>query len=156
MNLTVFGGTGPAGLLRVDQALAEGHRVTAFARTPAKLPAAPRLTVIEGGLGDHERMASAIAGADAVISLLGPRKPYRAKAVPVLTDGLRTIVAALKEHQVRRLVALSTPSSPDPADRKEFVLGLGIKDLPEVLPGRVRRVRADGRGRELSACRTAA
>lgn len=106
MNLTVFGGTGPAGLLLIDQALAEGHRVTAFARTPSKLPAAPRLTVVEGGLGDHEPMASAIAGADAVISLLGPRKPYRAGDVPVLTDGCRTIVAAMKEHQVRRLIAL--------------------------------------------------
>jgi putative NADH-flavin reductase len=127
MNLTVFGGTGPTGLLLIDQALAGGHHVTAFARTPAKLPNHPRLTAIEGQLDDREQVASAITGADAVISLLGPRKPYRAQDVPALTEGLGAIVAAMKEYQVRRLIALSTPSSPDPADRKELVLDLSIK-----------------------------
>jgi putative NADH-flavin reductase len=127
VNLTVFGGTGPTGLLLIDRALGEGHRVSAFARTPAKLPRDPRLIAVEGSLGDSERIAAVVAGADAVISLLGPRKPYRAEDVAVLTDGCRAIVAGMQEHQVRRLVALSTPSSRDPADGNEFVLGLSVK-----------------------------
>ena len=61
-----------------------------------------------------------------MISLLGPRKPYRAQDVPVFIDRCRAIVAAMTEHQIRRLIALSTPSRRDPADRKEFLLGLGI------------------------------
>ncbi len=134
LNLTVFGGTGPTGLLLIDQALAEGRCVTAFARTPSKLPNAPRLTAVEGGLGDHERISSAVSGTDAVISLLGPRKPYRSGEVPALTNGCRAIVAAMKEHRVRRLIALSTPSSSDPADRKEFVLDLSIKIGRELFP----------------------
>lgn len=127
MKLTVFGGTGPAGLLLIDRALADGHHVTAFARTPAKLPSDARLKVVEGQLSDHARIASAIVGANAVISLLGPRKPYRATDVPALTDGVRAIVAAMTEHRVRRLIALSTPSTRDPADRKELMLDLSVK-----------------------------
>lgn len=69
-----------------------------------------------------------------MISLLGPRKPYRSGEVPALTNGCRAIVAAMKEHRVRRLIALSTPSSSDPADRKEFVLDLSIKIGRELFP----------------------
>jgi uncharacterized protein YbjT (DUF2867 family) len=37
MRLTVFGGTGPTGMLLVPQALIAGHDVTAYVRNPAKL-----------------------------------------------------------------------------------------------------------------------
>ena len=37
MNLLIFGATGGTGRQLVAQALAQGHTVTAFARTPAKL-----------------------------------------------------------------------------------------------------------------------
>lgn len=38
MRITVFGGTGPTGLLLIDQALTEGHEVVAYARTPRSCP----------------------------------------------------------------------------------------------------------------------
>ncbi|WP_269085789.1 NAD(P)H-binding protein, partial [Mycolicibacter kumamotonensis] len=38
LRISIFGGTGPTGLLVVEQALANGHDVVAFARTPSKLP----------------------------------------------------------------------------------------------------------------------
>ncbi|MGH8995930.1 MAG: NAD(P)-dependent oxidoreductase [Acidimicrobiales bacterium] len=127
MNLTVYGGTGPAGVLLIEQAVAAGHGVTAYVRTPSKLQGDPRLTVVEGQLDDPERVAAAVDGADAVISLLGPTKPYRAEDVPVLTEAPRVIVAAMRDHQVGRLVALSTPSVHDPADRREYLLDLSIR-----------------------------
>lgn len=37
MKITVFGATGRTGLHLVDQALARGHAVTVFVRSPAKL-----------------------------------------------------------------------------------------------------------------------
>jgi len=38
MRLTVFGGTGPTGMLLVQQAPVAGHDVTAYARNPPSSP----------------------------------------------------------------------------------------------------------------------
>ena len=39
MNVTVFGATGAIGSLTVNEFLANGHTVTAYARNPNKIPA---------------------------------------------------------------------------------------------------------------------
>ena len=52
MRITVFGATGPAGRLAVHRALDQGHKVTAYARNPAKLDERPGLTVVAGELDD--------------------------------------------------------------------------------------------------------
>ena len=50
LQLTVFGATGKIGRHVIDQLLAAGHTVTAYARDPSKLPTTqPNLTVIQGG-----------------------------------------------------------------------------------------------------------
>jgi NAD(P)-dependent dehydrogenase (short-subunit alcohol dehydrogenase family) len=73
MKITVFGATGRTGLHLVDQALARGHAVTVFVRSPAKLGAMrSRVTVMQGDLQGQEQVAQAIAGAKAVVSVLGP------------------------------------------------------------------------------------
>lgn len=38
MHLTIFGATGATGQRLIEQALAAGHQVTAYARDPDKLP----------------------------------------------------------------------------------------------------------------------
>ena len=51
MRWTVFGGTGPIGMLPVPQALIAGHDVTAYVRNPAKLTLThPALSVAAGEL----------------------------------------------------------------------------------------------------------
>src|SRR4051812_18786228 len=88
MNLTVFGATGGIGRHVVSQALDAGHHVTAYARNPAKLNLThPNLTVIAGELSDRAAVGRAVAGADAVISALGPslaprQPPCRSLRVP--------------------------------------------------------------------------
>lgn len=72
MRISVFGGTGPTGLLLVQQALSQGHDVVAFARTPSKLPQHERLSVVEGQLDDPVKISAAIVGTDTVVSVLGP------------------------------------------------------------------------------------
>lgn len=37
-HLLILGGTGPAGLILIEHALSKGHKITAFARTPSKIP----------------------------------------------------------------------------------------------------------------------
>jgi uncharacterized protein YbjT (DUF2867 family) len=118
LRICVFGGTGPTGLLLVNYALAEGHHVVAFARTPTKLPDHERLSIVEGQLENADKIAAAVRGSDVVLSLLGPG--INAADVPPLVTGYRNIVAAMREHGVRRLVALGTPSMPDDADGKDW------------------------------------
>jgi putative NADH-flavin reductase len=72
-RVALFGATGKIGHQVLDQLLGDGHDVTAFVRNPAKLDLThPELRVIQGELSDAAAVASAIRGADAVISALGP------------------------------------------------------------------------------------
>ena len=49
MKLVIFGATGTVGEKVVEQALEQGHQVTAFARTPAKLNVQhPNLLLFQG------------------------------------------------------------------------------------------------------------
>ena len=114
MRLTVFGATGEAGQQIIAQALAAGDRVVAYARNPAKLRVAhERLTVAQGELTDEAGIEQAVSGADAVISVLGPRGDSRDKPI---TRGTQNILAAMKKLGVRRLIINSTVSAPDPND----------------------------------------
>jgi putative NADH-flavin reductase len=125
LHISIFGGTGPTGLLVVEQALAAGHDVVAFARTPSKLPRQDRLSVIEGQLDDLTKVKAAVAGSDAVVSVLGPGT--KAADVPPIVAGTSNIVGAMREHGVRRLVATGTPSITDPADDSDWRVGLLVK-----------------------------
>ena len=72
MRLLVFGATGGTDRECVDQALAEGHQVTAFVRQPAALAVQhPDLTIIQGDITDQDAVRRAIPGHDVVISALG-------------------------------------------------------------------------------------
>ena len=115
MRITVFGGTGATGRLLIDQALEEGHAVTAYARHPEKL-GAPRdgLTVIAGELSDEAAIERAVAGADAVVSLLGQGRPVKGTPIAI---GTRSILAAMSKAGVRRIVVIATASAADPQDR---------------------------------------
>ncbi|ABL81698.1 MULTISPECIES: NAD(P)H-binding protein [unclassified Nocardioides] len=118
MHITVFGATGPAGKLVIRRALDQGHRVTAYARNPAKLDELPGLHVVVGELDDAAAVRTAVTGADAVISLLGPGRD-KASIAP-LVPGMQTIIDQMTEAGTRRLVTTSTPSAPDPADRRDL------------------------------------
>jgi putative NADH-flavin reductase len=116
-RVAVFGASGKIGRHVVDQLLADGKRVTAYVRNPAKLTAThANLTVIEGALDDPAGIAKAVDGANAVISALGPSLKRGAKGTPV-ADGTRHIVAAMEGAGVRRFVGLATPSIADPLDQ---------------------------------------
>jgi putative NADH-flavin reductase len=126
MKIAVFGGSGATGRLLIEQALEEGHSVTAYARHPEKLGASrERLTVIRGELSDAAAIARAVAGADAVVSLLGQGRPV--KGTPIAT-GTRGILAAMSKADVRRIVVIATASAADPKDRpplrSRFFIGI--------------------------------
>ncbi|HJV13829.1 MAG TPA: NAD(P)H-binding protein [Propionibacteriaceae bacterium] len=91
MNVAVFGATGAIGSLTVNELLADGHTVTAYARNPEKIPSGwgNCVRVIIGELSDADAIDRAVQGADAVVSALGPSLDRKATGLP-LVDGTRT------------------------------------------------------------------
>ncbi len=132
MRITVFGGTGPTGLILVQEALTEGHNVVAYARTPAKLPLHERLTAVEGQLDDTRAIAEVVDGSDAVLSVLGPGT--NKKDAPPIVTGTHAIVAAMREHGIERLAVIGTPSIPDPEDGKDLRIRLMVKAIRTTQP----------------------
>jgi putative NADH-flavin reductase len=112
MRLAIFGATGGTGRHLVERAIAEGHEVTAFVRNPSRMPARhERLKVVVGDVFDAGRVREAVAGNEAVISVLGSRQPSnplhpRRPGDPngPASAGSENIVAAMKEHGLRRFV----------------------------------------------------
>lgn len=112
MRVVIFGSTGGTGRRLVERAIAEGHEVTAFARNPSRVRARHRrLEVFVGDALDPSNVREAVAGNEAVISLLGSRQPSnplhpRRPGDPdgVASAGSENIVAAMEEHGVRRFV----------------------------------------------------
>ncbi|WP_336852393.1 SDR family oxidoreductase [Sinomonas albida] len=105
MKLTVFGATGGTGREVVRQASAAGHEVTAVVRDPARLAAVPGVAVVRADVMDPAGIASALAGADAVVSALGNREIRR--PTTVCSAGASSIIAAMKGAGVRRLAVVS-------------------------------------------------
>ncbi|MBK7181295.1 MAG: NAD(P)H-binding protein [Chloroflexi bacterium] len=93
MKITIFGSTGGTGKELVNQALAAGHEVTVYVRNPAKLTGLQdRVMVVQGNLEDRDAIGEAVAGAEAVISALGPTNN---KPGNPLTAGMDHIVTAM-------------------------------------------------------------
>jgi putative NADH-flavin reductase len=119
MKLTIVAATGGIGRLLVDQALAAGHDVTAVARRPRDLPADLRVVTADLATPDPDVLESAVRGADAVLSALGPR--HKADE-GVVAPGTRALVEAMGKTGVRRIVVVSaapigtvaSPGRPNP------------------------------------------
>jgi putative NADH-flavin reductase len=110
--LAIFGPTGGTGRRLVERAIAEGHEVTAFVRNPSRMRARHRrLKIVVGDASDAAKVRAAVAGTEAVISVLGTRRPSnplhpRRPGDPhgPVSAGSANIIAAMKEHGLRRFV----------------------------------------------------
>jgi putative NADH-flavin reductase len=111
MKLLIFGATGGTGRHLVEQALTQGHTVTAFTRNHARLVSTdPNLSVVQGDVLDLASVRSATGGQEAVLAVLGT--PIR-KEGTVRSEGTRNIIRAMEEAGVRRLIAQSTVGAGD-------------------------------------------
>ena len=76
MKLLIFGATGGTGRKLVEQALEQGHAVTAFARDPGKVKTTHlNLTVVKGDILEPASVTAAVQGQDSVLSALGIKLP---------------------------------------------------------------------------------
>ncbi len=99
MKVLVFGATGGTGRALVEQALEQGHAVTAFARDPAKVRGARQnLAVARGNMLDLNSVEAAVQGQDAVLSALGTSLPI-----------LAIVLSAFAFQILARILALHGP-----------------------------------------------
>ncbi|WP_043497336.1 NAD(P)-dependent oxidoreductase [Georgenia sp. SUBG003] len=111
MKVLVVGATGGSGRAAVAALSARGHEVTVLTRREAA-GWAGAVRVVVGDATRQADVSSAVEGQDAVLVTLGIREnPVRVRlrgpagtAIDVRSRGTRNVVAAMREHGVRRLV----------------------------------------------------
>ena len=126
MKITVIGATGGTGRLVLEQALARGYEVTAFARNPQTLPKHTNLTVIKGSLSDIVALSRAMAGSDAVLCCLGV---HEKKNVTVMQRNLPHIIEAMQQIGLNRLVLLSAYGVGESMATANFLAKLAYKTI---------------------------
>ena len=106
MKIFVIGATGRTGREVVEQALARGHDVTAFVRSPEAVGLTnEKLTVIRGEATETDQLVKVMQNHDAVVSTLGPRKPFKPSSL--LHDGALATTRTMQGSGVKRLLILS-------------------------------------------------
>src|SRR5215475_5001813 len=109
MRLFVLGATGRTGVELVDLALAEGHEVTAFVRSPHKIVRRDqRLDVVKGDPRSVSALVEALPGHDAVLSALGPAPREAMTVSTLLRESAASTVQAMKTAGVPRLAVVSS------------------------------------------------
>ncbi|KUJ08270.1 NAD(P)-binding protein [Mollisia scopiformis] len=138
-HILLLGGTGICGLIFVRAALEAGHTLTVYVRTPSKIPAAlfanPRLSVIQGELGDEGGLRKAAGcGADVFLSLAGPTMGKR-EGTPI-TNAFKTLFPLLLSNgTTKRVLVLSTASYSAPEDTASFKWWVAVNCYVKVIGG---------------------
>ena len=115
MQLTIFGASSATGKHLVEQALTAGHTVTAFVRDADKLTRSDdNLTFFTGDALNPADVDTAVQGADAVLSTIGPK----GKQTTVAAKSTENIVAAMRKHSAARLVVVSVGGISVPQDNR--------------------------------------
>lgn len=127
MKIALFGGTGPTGRHIIEEALRQGYELSVYTRDAGKLSAfSGKIEVVVGDLSNRKAIRACIAGADAVISALGPNSLKAREKRPIMR-GVAAIISVMEDLGVRRLIQISTAAHRDPKD------GFGFKSQAFVL-----------------------
>ena len=116
MKLFVIGATGGTGQEILQQAVARGHHVTAFVRSPETVTLRnERLSVLKGNVTDESQLSEAMRNHDGILSALGPREVFKPSSL--LYGSALATTRAMERSGVRRLLILSAaahfPGIPD-------------------------------------------
>ncbi len=108
-RLFILGATGRTGRELIDIALARGHEVTAFVRSPQRIIRRdPHLTVVKGDPRSIDALARAVSGHDAVLSALGPLPREAMTRTTLLEQSASSAVTAMLRSGVRRFLVVSS------------------------------------------------
>lgn len=131
MNIALFGASGATGKLLTERCLATGHTVSALIRNPGDFTFKDRVRVIKGSAFDSAAITDTLVGADAVLSALGAKSPFRNENI--LPRAIPLMVKSMSEQGVRRIIALGsagalpTSLSKQPAYRRWIVQNIVYK-----------------------------
>jgi putative NADH-flavin reductase len=100
MRIVVFGASGKTGRLVVAQAVQRDDEVIAFVRDASKQWFPDTVKIHQGSPSDADAVESAVAGADGVISALGP---IAEETTTQISDATRTIVGVMERIGPRRI-----------------------------------------------------
>jgi len=140
MRVLVTGASGFVGNVVVKELLAQGHQVRALVRrgSEKKLQERERVEIAPGNCLDREALASAAAGCDAVIHLVGIIREFPGRGITfeqVHVQATHNVVDAAQAAGVRRYLHMSALGArPDPADpyhvtnfrADEYVINSGL------------------------------
>jgi uncharacterized protein YbjT (DUF2867 family) len=118
MKILIIGATGLTGQLLVSQCLEKGFDVSILARKIDCVIDDPRVNVIHGDVLEPETLDGAIKGQDQVLCALGVKLGHNPGVVR--TAGTQHIVDAMENHNVKRLVLISTIGVNDSIDNMSF------------------------------------
>jgi uncharacterized protein YbjT (DUF2867 family) len=128
MKIVVFGATGKTGSLLVEQALAKGHKVTAFVRNPQSVNIEnENLKIVVGNLSETLKLKDALAGAEACFSTLGGNS--LTKRSPELVLGVDNIVRVAEKEVVPKFIYLSSFGAGDSKKLMPGIMRFFIVDL---------------------------
>ena len=102
MRVVVLGTTGRTGSIVADLALDQGTDVVALVRHEPDPPLDARVAVTVLDLRDQDAIAPELAGADAVVSAIGP---VAGVTVTEVSESTQAVVDAMTRAGVRRIVA---------------------------------------------------
>ncbi|KAK1710868.1 uncharacterized protein BDZ83DRAFT_711102 [Colletotrichum acutatum] len=124
-KVLVLGGTGPAGICLLRELVHRNHATILLARTPSKIPddlaSSTLIEILEGEMSDTKALDSAMAGTSVVVSLLGPNINDKHIDPSLYADIYRNYVfPAMKQHGVKRILAMGTISIKQPEDHWTF------------------------------------
>lgn len=132
--MLVLGATGRTGKEVIDIALARGHEVTAFVRSPAKITRRDqRLTIVKGDPRSAKELSEALPGHDLVLSALGPTPREAMTRTTLLQECASNAIAAMERTGVHRFLVVSSAmlfpgGGPLPAVLR-FLLRSHVRDL---------------------------
>ncbi|MBS2023404.1 MAG: NAD(P)H-binding protein [Deltaproteobacteria bacterium] len=147
LRLFIVGASGGCGRALVAQAARAGHTVTALVRPGTAFDAPQGVTVVRGEVLSGEGL-DAMAGYDVVLSGLGirrknPRNPWSPPVSPTdfAAASARRIVAAIKQHGLTRVIAISAAGVAESEPRMHFIIrtlfahsqvGVAYRDLAQM------------------------
>jgi len=128
MKLVIFGATGATGQCLVDQALEQGHDVTAFARHPLVLTKRhEHLSIVAGDVFESASVQHAVANQDAVLCAIGGHDRLRValsgrpRQKGLCSVGTSNILDAMQKYHVSRFICLSAWGVGESKNRLPFV-----------------------------------